>query len=542
MHRAIPIAILLCAFGQALLPQDAVTLSGVVIDQETGRAIRSALVRAVVDGRQIGPAVLTNETGEFSLVVPAGRIEAVAAKHGFVRPPWRPGQPAHTIVASAGEHVSVIRLPLRRGGVIAGTIITIRGRELPGAAVTLLRCAGLEPCDAGNAAAIQSNTTDERGRYRFYGLPPGTYYLVADYRLDSGSSRPIEFPSLDANRQAVAPVTSVPTFYPGTTRTAEAAAVTLEAGEERQGVDFAAQLGTASTVSGTLAGRRDGSTPVRLSVFPYERGPARSGPSSLEVKDPFVTAPLPPGKYRLAARAGQDAWAEVVVSVDGRNIENLQLELAPTVRAGGRIVLDGAAPAAMRDLSGVQITFRRADVPVVVSTLDVVSTTSAPSGDFMATGLIPGRYTVTCMPIPPLKEPLWVKSIVSGGLDVTESPVEIASMATDLTILMTSRLAELAGQVRDERGRPVHEYTVLAFPTDRSKWSTGSRRIVVAAPSADGGFVIRNLPAGEYSLGLIGTNDPDLVDRPLLEALSSLAIRTTVAAGEARRIDLQIKR
>src|SRR5215212_682718 len=66
-------------------------------------------------------------------------------------------------------------------GSLFGTVADPQGAPLPGATVTL---------SGGGAPQVQS--TDEQGRFRFPGLPPGEYHLES--RLEGFS--PVEYPGL----------------------------------------------------------------------------------------------------------------------------------------------------------------------------------------------------------------------------------------------------------------------------------------------------------------------------------------------------------
>ena len=94
----------------------------------------------------------------------------------------------------------------------------------------------------------------------------------------------------------------------------------------------------------------------------------------------------------------------------------------------------------------------------------------------------------------------------------------------------------------DPAGRPAPEYFVLAFPVERSSWTTVSRRIVAPVrPATDGRYRIAGLPAGDYWLAVVTTMDPDSgTDPEFLESILSGAIKITVGEGETKRQDLRI--
>jgi len=85
---------------------------------------------------------------------------------------------------------------------------------------------------------------------------------------------------------------------------------------------------------------------------------------------------------------------------------------------------------------------------------------------------------------------------------------------------------------------------VLAFPVERTSWSSLSRRAVPPTrPGTDGRFRLTGLPAGEYYLAVVTSIESDeATDPAFLEALVQGAIRITLAEGETRRQDLRIGR
>lgn len=64
--------------------------------------------------------------------------------------------------------------------------------------------------------------------------------------------------------------------------------------------------------------------------------------------------------------------------------------------------------------------------------------------------------------------------------------------------VVVANAGTIAGHVTDARAIPVSDYSVIVFPTDRTKWLANSRFLTVARPSPDGGFEVGNLAAGEY--------------------------------------------
>src|SRR6185503_18978635 len=92
--------------------------------------------------------------------------------------------------------------------------------------------------------------------------------------------------------------------------------------------------------------------------------------------------------------------------------------------------------------------------------------------------------------------------------------------------------AAISGHVTDATSAPVSNYTVVVFPTDRTKWSVTPRLLRLARPAEDGSFEV-SLPPGEY---WVAATDPvdgadvsgDWLKTETLERLSFSATRVTL--------------
>ena len=92
--------------------------------------------------------------------------------------------------------------------------------------------------------------------------------------------------------------------------------------------------------------------------------------------------------------------------------------------------------------------------------------------------------------------------------------------------------AAISGHVTDATSAPVSNYTVVVFPTDRTKWSVTPRLLRLARPAEDGSFEV-SLPPGEY---WVAATDPvdgadvsgDWLKTETLERMSFSATRVTL--------------
>jgi hypothetical protein len=96
--------------------------------------------------------------------------------------------------------------------------------------------------------------------------------------------------------------------------------------------------------------------------------------------------------------------------------------------------------------------------------------------------------------------------------------------------------------MQDAAGQPAPEYFLIVFPQDRSRWTPRSARIQQARPAADGRFLFRGLPPGDYLLGALTEVQPGEWYNPaFLEQLAGSAIRVTLAEAEKKVQDIRVR-
>lgn len=124
-----------------------------------------------------------------------------------------------------------------------------------------------------------------------------------------------------------------------------------------------------------------------------------------------------------------------------------------------------------------------------------------------------------------------LQSVTIGSRDVTDLAVEISTDAVPANVVVTfgDRSQELSGRLLDATGAPMSDYTVVVFPSEKSHWLPGSRRILTACPGTDGRFRFGgpgpvSLPAGNYLLAAVSDlTREEQFDTRLLEQLVTAA-------------------
>lgn len=367
MKRLLALSILSAALSTSLLGQQIVrrdqrtepvrgtaAIAGFIIDELSSDPIRRAQVSLLSDEPGASRVTYSDENGAFMFPnMPPGRYTLSASKPGYIRTAYgakrydRPGTPIHL---DAGQVASNIRLTTHKGGVITGQILDETGLPAYGVRVQVLEYRTVLgerrlAIVRGLAGGLLGETTDDRGVYRLYGLPPGDYVVVASPRLarneeiramtDAEIRRALQeaekatqqmTASVGAGVEGQKATTAVrqdqgptvgyaPVFYPGTTSAGSAATIRLGPGEERAGVDFQVQLVQTARVEGVVippAGVPPGSVQLLLIADEQLGTTGLLGLSSLsratvDEEGKFSFRAVAPGNYTLTARAVQPA-------------------------------------------------------------------------------------------------------------------------------------------------------------------------------------------------------------------------------------------
>jgi len=550
-------------------------ISGTVVEGEQGvTPVRRAEITLSSASLSVNRVAISDDEGHFAFdQLPAGRYALAATKPAFVRAYYgsrRPGFSAGASIAvAAGSRVQNLTIQMFRGAVLSGRVKDVRGRPQSGIPVSLLEARTVEGHRLLDPSGL--TRTDDLGEYRFFGLRAGTYAVSAmaterhyegalestpllwqalqSGRLSSHIATPL--PDVQARRVGFAPI-----LFPGTTDPSEALLLDLKIGEERPGVDFTVTLVPTAQVTGQVVGPDGGSLSqvqlnltgpveqfgyrqqVRSAVTPTTTIPVQNGG--------FLIDALPPGRYTLFARAASAVntlsageknstlWAVQEFRLDDRDVTNLVVTLRQGIALHGRIAFEGQSPAG-RGMVRVSL------IPVSHSpfNLAVSPGTELSDGSFVLAGVSPGRYRLTVDGVP---RGWSLQAARIGQLDILENLFQADANDVDgLVVTLTDRPTTLAGSLVDSQKRPVPEYRILAFPTDRALWTSYTPRIRAVRPSSDGSYTIIGLPEGDYYLiGITDEAPDDLTDPAFLTTLTELATRIRATNGSVTRLDLRV--
>jgi hypothetical protein len=502
--------------------------------------------------------------------VPAGEYTIAATKAGYVDMVMgarRTGAATGTPVRVAdGQKIESLDVKLPRSGVISGTITDEFGDPSMGTAVRLLRFVYSNGQRYATAMG-QQDITDDRGSYRISGLPPGEYIVTAvpkdvvsqtaalqvimRERLTAavaaekakGNDWPIGMrrDALDTFNQPVDMRGYIPVHYPGNVLASGAAPVRVGVSEDVAGIDIRLQVVHTANVTGTITWA-EGKVPAGARVQLMD--PQMAMPTigswwvSADAAGRFTFFGVAPGRYLVRNHmgvAGVDLHGEAEITVDpnGRNDVELRLQRGQTV--SGTLSLEGAPVA----LAKVRVLLH----PIVMPADPELGTERVavdPTGRFTMTGITPARYRFS---VENLTAGWTLGSAVFGNRDAADLLLEVESgrNVSGGVLKLTSRTAEIAGAVTSANGQPVVNAVVVVFPEQRQLWVPQSRRIQAAPLAADGRFVARGLPAGEYRIAIADPEPGQMFDHEFLAQLLAGAIPVTLGDGEKKVQDLRIK-
>src|ERR1700738_650533 len=222
------------------------TITGHVGNQ-AGEKINGAVAWALPIGiiaQSRGTSVDGNGNFEFE-GLEAGVYNITAYVPGFVtEPPTSPDE------SRRYYHIGdSINLTLIKGGVITGTVTTATNAPVVAAAVRAFRLRDANGQPDPGALQPRELPTDDRGVYRFYGLPPGTYIVSV-----GGAGR--NYGGVSANPYE----NDVPTYAPSATRDTAMEIVVGSGDEVTADIQYRGEAGQA--ISGTLAGLTQSSAQV----------------------------------------------------------------------------------------------------------------------------------------------------------------------------------------------------------------------------------------------------------------------------------------
>jgi protocatechuate 3,4-dioxygenase beta subunit len=495
-----------------------------------------AEVRLSGDAIRAVPPVYSDALGQYEFVnLPAGNYTLSARKSRYI--PREFGQDGSAdrgtrLTLAPDERRERADITLPRTSALAGQITDEYGDPVEGLMIRLQRIRFV----SGRRRLVEvpgasNSRTDDLGRYRIFGLQPGSY-VVAAYagQLVLGQPDVADIPGYAT------------TYFPGTSNPSELRLVAVPASQDVESVNFSLSRTSTASVSG-LALNSTGEPITGGLILASSRRSSAVATTSVGARiqpDGSFTFPnVGPGQYVIQAYRGrtrssiEGEFAAVSVTVNGSDVKGLLVQTSVGSTVSGRITFDGSRLPASRnfelsavpsdpDLAPLDGNFARADIRA-----DWTFEMSGISG--------PRRLRLVQAP-----RGWGLKRILVDGVDATDTPLSFGSKSqslSDVEVVLTESVTEITGTVTDDRGRSVSDARVVAFAADQDLWYDRSRYVKMAPSDANGSFVIRDLPPGVYFVAAVdrrraSEDNGEWLNPDVLDSLTPGAGRITLSEGQ----------
>jgi hypothetical protein len=510
------------AFVPALVfaQSDVASIQGKAIDSVTGQGVRKAVVTLRCNSGG-SFSTLTGPLGEFrfdNLQAAECVVSAEAEGYSLAQ-----GGGAKPFTIAAGQQLTRMDVTLTPLGVITGKVVDENGEPLEGASVSAMTYVynNLHR----TLQQVSSNSTDDRGVYRLFDIPPGRYYLSAE------SHQPLP-PTPSAHVHRLFPEEGYArVFFPGAADATQASPHNLEPGEQWTGADFTLHKQPTYHIRGRVNPSaqvmRGGGPLIEFLPCNPDPIPGTNTQSRMGAADGSFDIPgLVPGNYCLILREPMQGAISFrrLVTVKDADIEGLTLSPQTPFSIKGSITFDGAPPDRKFPLG---LSLSSADG------LQQVHGQVASDLSFQIDNVFPGKYFVAL----PQWPQFYAKSILYGGQDVSNGVIPDAEPGAFLTISMGADHGEIDGSIQSdtlESGAPV----TIAVTPDDAHIDRGDL-YNMRSSTAGGSFSIPGLAPGDYRVfALAGQDYNDAHNPDLLKLLTSRAALVTVHANGREQVSL----
>jgi hypothetical protein len=479
--------------------KDDCTISGLVVKQGSNEPLKSARVQLRnVEDYPTSTTVVTDAAGAFQFQgIKPGRYNLEVFHIGFVSQKYgqrTPAQPGAILTLAPGQNMHDLLFRLVPTAVISGRIQNEDGEPLPWANVTAHR--RVYANGKLTVATQQNVATNDRGEYRLFDLPPGTYLVSATFHPGNNGNRGFMKQDFETEK------TYLPMFYPGGTNPAKAEKITVRAGEEVPSIDFILQEVMAYKVRGhvvsagiTPSGRKNPNAMVQLTprdagndLIDYSMGDR----NFVKADGSFELLGVLPGAYVLTAQMyGENERHSAAQNIDvgNANVEGLQIILTPGIPIAGHVHWDGTPASQNQD---IHLILRNVDSDLP----DGGYATVLADGSFNFREVNDGTYRLISWG---LCQDCYLANVSYGGFDSTQGEIKVRhSTDSSLEITYSTRGARVQGAVSDSDGLPSAGVSVVLVPDVTQR---GDARLYRSAQTDQRGqFIIRGIKPGDYKL------------------------------------------
>lgn len=440
----------------------------------------------------------TDNDGNFQMRgVAAGtyRLQAFAPALVSNNDGW--GRQSQLIYLNDGESLDGIDISLKPGGVITGRVTDTDGQPVVQENVQLIT-ATLPKRQVYLPYSYMMFSTDDRGIYRLFGVPPGRYLVAVGG---------------DPNSPAQLLNSSNTYYHPDTSDDSKATIIEVTPGSETSGVDIVLGRSKLYTVSGRIIDAISGKPIVGMMYGygvpdPEGRGLTRSfsSGSTTNARGEFQLQRMSPGQYAAYAQqmSESDLYSDMApFAITDRDVTGLIIKVHPGSLITGNVIIEDPGGQPVPRVSDIQISFSSGSLNVARRSgmLRI-----APDGSFRIGGLPPG-ITSFYSQFYSSPKGLSLDRVERDGVEQKRG-IEVGSdeEITGVKLIFSYGTGGIKGQVKVEGGEITSN--TMMFLTVRRVGSKEPVNNTNQTADARGRFVIPGLSSGDYELTLAYQSRP----------------------------------
>lgn len=478
-------------------------ITGRVVN-ENGQPLSHAAITAAANAMTQQRVTTSDDSGYFEISgLDPLPYSLYAAAPGHYTPPRDPDS-TQSLAYHLGDSVTIT---LIKGGVITGSVTSATGEPLVQVAVRVILIRDANDKPPLTARYPVEKMTDDRGLYRIYGLPFGTYVVSAGGRGTYGYN-------------GNAYESDAPTFAPSSTRDT-ASEVAVRGGEETN-IDIRLRNDPGHAITGVVVnapGERS-STNILLKQTVNGNSQINSVSFSPTNSKGFLFYGLADGEYDVIAQSfseGEQLASEPVhVTLKGSDVSGITVTLKGLGSISGKVNLEGGSIVECKQkepplLSEVLVLARTTKPPTSTSQVSYSGAQGTPdkSGDFNLRGLGPGQFGLNTVffarywYLRSVKLPITTTTrgvAANRQTDVAKDAINLkfGERVSGIIVTLAEGAASLRGSVKITAGGSVPpKLYVHLVPVEKEAAEDVLKYFTVLIGS-DGAFKLNNLAPGKY--------------------------------------------
>ncbi len=540
-HAAVIAGVLLAATLGAQAPAEnpapaeaaRARVRGLVVDARGGALLKGATV-IVGRRRQTTASGEGDVQGRFDIAnAPSGEQPVAAFKAGYL-------DYQGLIRIPAGQEVKDVRIEMNRAAVVTGRVTGAGGEPLVEAQVGLFQ----RTFERGRLRlrGLRSNTTDDRGIFRLWGLPPGEYFVAVDAPGERGP-------------HATAIFTGTRVYYPNAPTADGATPLRLDWGQVQEEINLEPGPPAATRVEGFVSFRQAGGdcSSCDAELLRQEGGLwVETGAAPAVSHNIFSMLGLAVGHYAVRVQSwdrvnGSQSFGSAEFTTAQDRTTQVVVNMHNEQTISGRVMLIDPPESVAGPKAGepwhaaVELEPEEGDprAPAIFNRIYSDVSSASAEAAFELKG-VPGRYRLHVFRIP---EGGYVRGASVAGRPLDGPRLEVPNSGLeDLVISVAYDAGKIAGKV--DLGKTLPDTGLLPpLPVVRLISETVPSAFLgelYSRPKSDATFEIDGLPPGRYRAFAAAQEDAWRIEDPAVaRKLSAWSKPVEVHSGQTTTVDLQ---